>query len=197
MKTTALVVCAMLVSACYTAPPSGGPSKSTFVINDYKSRQPVDVAILPVTVAASKFPASGQDRLRAHLYRALLEKGYSPLSIDYVDARVGGMFATGVGGAGGQPVPIDALRSSLDADAYLFVDVEKSETASGSEGGGWRLQARIKLLEARTGTTLFDQTAVTTYDVKADSSGNLSDRDADDALRRYAGRLTSSIPNRS
>ncbi len=187
-------IAALAICGCYTGPSAGGPSKSAFVINDFKSRQPVEVAILPLTIAAPSFPRAGDAKLRAHLYRALIAKGYSPLALDYVDGRVSGLFG---GRSADPPVPIDALRSSLDADGFLLVEVQKSESGASAKGGGWRLAAQVKLLEARTGTTLFDQTATTTLDVSADSNGNVSDRDLDDAMQRFASQLVVRLPNKT
>ena len=180
---------------CTSAPPPPPPTQAPFTVEDYASRAPTEIAVLPPSVAPN-FGASDGDTLREHVYARLIEKGYTALDPGYVDRAVESEVQRGRRTAESTPPRISALRTLLETDAFLSLDVINVKVLPGVDPSIYRIEVRATLIDA-FGATLFEHRLPVTYEVDYGDNRELSSNQLDDVLRRYAARLINSLPARS
>jgi len=180
-----------------TAPPPPPPARAPFTVEDFQQRTPTEVAILPPTIAPNFSTADG-DLLRNHVYARLIEKGYTVLDPAYVDQAVSAEVPRGRRSEDAPPPSVASLRASLEADAYLFLDVLNVKVLPGVDPSIYRIEVRATLLDGGvTGGTLFEHRIPVTYELDYGENKEPTHEQLDDILRRYAARLMNALPGRS
>ncbi len=182
-----------LLAACMTAPPSSTPTPAPYTIPEYAARAPVEIAVVQSSPSAF-FRADDSRRFRDHVYRELIEKGYTPLAPEYVDGKLERLLARRVDRA--ERLRVSSLTDALEAESFLVLDVLSVTQRPAGKEGSYRIEARATLLEGSSGTTLFDHRLPFSFDVDFGSDEKLSPAQADDLLKRYAKRLLSGLPGR-
>jgi hypothetical protein len=169
----------------FTAPQ---PASQVDVAPDLDERLPVEVAILPLQLPAIADSEEAADLTEA-LYGELLRKAYTPLDTDYVRSRVPPRPAGG-------PPEIGALRAAVPVDAFLLVELLKSDLENRDRSPRYRLYARAWLFDGASGTTLFRHELNQAYSVSLEGSGTLSSAVRRDKLKLFAGQLLNRLPLR-
>lgn len=182
------------LSGCATTPPPLPPSRAPFTVADFGNRIPVEVAILPPSLAPDFSSADG-DTLRQQIYQRLIEKGYTPLAPEYVDQVMASAVPRGRRSAEARPPSISSLRAILPTEAFLFLDVLQVKLLPGVEPATYRIEARATLLDGATGATLYEHRIPVTYEVYYEGRELLPGQ-AEDVLRRFASRLIGPLPAR-
>ncbi len=105
----------LAASACYRLTPEEGRRVEVVTQANLAVAQPVDVAIAPIVDVSQEGRALPSDELRRAFQLALLERRYSPLALDYVDAAV--------------PMEASYVPGAVREDATMIVTVERWDTS--------------------------------------------------------------------
>ena len=184
-----------LWAGCTSAPPPPPPTEAPFTVEDYRSRAPVEIAVLPPSIAPN-FGAADGDLLREHIYSRLIEKGYTGLDPEYVDRAVESVVERGRLTSESTPPRVSALRSLLDSEAFLLLEVINVKVLPGGEPSIYRIEVRATLVDT-LGSTLFEHRVTKTFEVEYGDDRELSRDQLDDLMRRYAAQLVNALPARS
>lgn len=191
-----IAVMGLLVSltACAGSPPRPYDAPPPYTIVGYAGRTPTEIAILP-PAAVPNFPAAEGRALVEHVYSALVDKGYTPLSPDHTEGRLAELLPPGRPRAS-RPAPLPALAGALPADAYLEIDVLSVKMVPGVEPAVYRLDTQATLVGRDGGETLFQQRLPVTYEVSYEADRTLPAATRDEVLRRHVARLLAGLPAR-
>ena len=153
MRVVAALV-APLLAAVACQPPTSvlAPDQAPYVASSLSAEGPIEVAILPVSLSRG-LPDDVASAVRSAAYDELLRKGFSPLSLAYVDQRLGPAEGLSVPGE----LPIEMLRGRLHADSFLSLRVLRVDL---EEGGRRRISARATLLDGDRGEVIFEHSLV-------------------------------------
>lgn len=133
----ALVPAVLLLGAC-VAPGGDSPTESTGFLpsSGLDAVQPVDIAVAPVTVVLLDGGTAPTEVVREALYRGLIERLYSPLPLEWVDA----------GGERDATLKVRILewdRSKLNYDGTIMARAEARLVASGESLWAVELTRRL------------------------------------------------------
>ncbi len=138
---------ALVLAACTSVPRSRGVTVDTSGGNRVVEASPIEVAVAPVVVLSGRnVPAQ---ELRAGFHKALVDRRYSPLSLEYVDRRV-----------------VDAAYApgSSEEQAVLSIRVESWDTGLWTTHGAITARVTAQMIAARGGEVLWSGTADRRFD---------------------------------
>ena len=182
---TLALAAAIVVSACQsTNKPPRGADNETLVTGRLAEANPLDVVVLPIENATDR------TELPLHVLRAELQEGlvrlrYSPLALEYVDARVAE--------AGYEP-------GSMEEQAVFRVVLTGWEDSMLAKAGRVTIQADVHLLDAQAGTAgepLWGGSVQREIHLSRERRTHPTSRDlAETVLREFALDVLASLPPR-
>jgi len=130
--------------------------------------------------------------LRRAIYRALIGRCYTPVSLEFVDARLGEE-------GGNRIFALAALRGKFGADAMLQVRVTGWNERKFRPARRLRAAAEVSLLSSTTGEELLGGRLETEVEVPGHGGIGLEmvDRMRLRAVKRLADRVVAGLPRRS
>ncbi len=76
------------LAACATLPDQPGRQVEVQSVSGLEARNPADIAVAPLVIPDGVLASPPQKAVRTAFCRALVKRRYTPLAIDFVDARV-------------------------------------------------------------------------------------------------------------
>jgi|GEM_PF-3576736 len=122
---------------------------------NYAKIAPADIAVIPVDAVRS-MDRDYRSKIRFDLYDLLLNKGYAPVALDYVDEILAdqGLLST-------EPAPprtwkTAPLRDLFFSDALLMVSIESFAEPGLPDNEGIEIWGKIALFDAKTMDVLYE-----------------------------------------
>lgn len=192
------IVAGLALVACQAPLPN---NRQFWSQNDGKLQlaKPVDIAVMPPTDATNRTaglpglsPASlPLQEIRKLAYKELLQRRYSPLSLDFVDKAVLG-----------KATPVEAsyseIRERCAADAILNLTVNRWDSSRLQSSGLFSIGMEAYLVDARTGETIWQGRA--DWDMHL---GNEADQDRvsteelrERGIKRFFTEFLAQLPKR-
>jgi len=138
----------LVAAACYSVPPPKKPPEvvRTDTSPDFAGlrEELVDIVVLPARPPQGEPSAAGPhlQRFRRLVYQGLLDKGYSPLDLKYVDKQV-------LGDARGDPFDPDDNLGRFEEDAVLALSLNQWDRRFLREEGGILVSATLSLIRSK------------------------------------------------
>ncbi len=147
-----LFVLSWALAACQTLPPAV-LSRSLVATPELTTRQPRDIAVLPIQDAtAGRVLTANLEHLRDEIARALARQAYSPLSAGHVDARIGREASSK--GSAVDASHVRGLAPKCESDAVLGIRFSDWDESTLMDDARARFGAEVLML-ATDGTVLW------------------------------------------
>lgn len=148
----------MALGACATVKPD---------YTNFKEHKPRSILVLPPVNQSVEVKAS--TTYLSVITRPVAEKGYYVFPVSLVDAlfKENGVQTP----QDAHDIPAEKLREVFGADAALYVDIEEWGNKFELVQSTTRVRAKVRLVDLRTGSLLWEQTQVGTSASNSNSSG--------------------------
>ena len=171
-------VCLLWLSACST--PSAKPDQS-----DFRNSKPKSILVLPPVNLSPDI--RGSLTFLSTVTRPLSEAGYYVFPVAMVDATFkenGLQLADDIHDA-----PLSKLQSIFGADAVLYITVEKFGSSYVVIDSQTVVSAKAKLVDARTGTLLWQGQAIASDAEGRDNNNGLADVLINSVIHQLASNI--------
>jgi hypothetical protein len=187
-----LWILSSLAFAACQAPATNLREPASFVSPDLASRRPVEVAVLPVKASCAA-PEVVVRAMRRAAYDALLERKYTPVGMDYVDAAI----PASAGETDGRVRDVDAVLPLLKEDAVLAATIRGFDQASIFTAGLIILGADFALIERSSGARLWSVQIDRQVPVRAAHLAGAPENEIlERAVRDFVGEAFTSLPTK-
>ena len=169
----------MALGACATVKPD---------YTNFKEHKPRSILVLPPVNQSVEVKAS--TTYLSVITRPVAEKGYYVFPVSLVDAlfKENGVQTP----QDAHDIPAEKLREVFGADAALYVDIEEWGNKFELVQSTTRVRAKVRLVDLRTGSLLWEQTQVGTSASNSNSSG-LAGMIVEAALSQHCYSVTKAV----
>ncbi len=122
---------------------------------DYAKIAPADIAVIPVDAVRS-MDRDYRGKIRFDLYDLLLNKGYAPVALDYIDEILADQGLLKSDGAAPRTWQTEPFRDLFFSDALLMVSIESFSEPGLPDNEGIEIWGKITLFDSKTMEILYE-----------------------------------------